>query len=109
MTLYPSAHPSSRGWSALHFAVLSSQVTIAKQLLERGAQVEGRVRGAGEENVMLTPLQLACAGGSVQLASLLVEHGADPYLHTTPRNGVSFTYNRGGLSAFSMAAMHGQR
>ena len=43
------------------------------------------------------------------MASLLLEHGADPYLNTTPKNGVSFTYNRGGLSAFSMAAMHGHR
>ena len=43
------------------------------------------------------------------MAGLLLEHGADPYLNTTPKNGVSFTYNRGGLSAFSMAAMHGHR
>ena len=43
------------------------------------------------------------------MVTLLLEHGADPYLNTATKNGVSFTYNRGGLSAFSMAAMHGHR
>ena len=61
-TLYPSIHPSSRGWSALHFAVQFNHVGIAKQLLDRGSQVEGSVR-SGEENIVVTPLQLAAAAG----------------------------------------------
>ena len=49
-----------------------------------------------------------CAG-HYELVSLLLTRGADPYLTTVPRNGISFAYSFGGHSSFSLAAAHGHR
>lgn len=52
----------TRGWSALHFAVSFNHASVVQRLLDRGVLIEGRLRD-GEENVTITPLQLACAAG----------------------------------------------
>ena len=47
--------------------------------------------------------------GHYELVSLLLLRGADPYLNTLHKNGISYTYSRGSYSAFALAASHGHR
>ncbi|ALP53994.1 hypothetical protein Tel_13105 [Candidatus Tenderia electrophaga] len=63
---------AARSDSALHAAVRQRHQDIVRFLLEHGAQV-GLANRHGE-----TPLLVAAAGGDVQVARLLLEHGADP-------------------------------
>ena len=61
----------SVGWTALHFAVSFQHLSVVQRLVERGAYCEGGVR-AGEENTVITPLQLACAAGKITNAYTLL-------------------------------------
>ncbi|KAK2177461.1 hypothetical protein NP493_597g03031 [Ridgeia piscesae] len=105
---YSSIDSETKSWTALTFATVQGHIAIVQLLLERGATVEGAHK-VGGENYSETPLQLAAATGHYELVCLLLTRGADPYLTTTPRNGISFTYSFGGHSAFSLAAAHGHR
>ena len=51
-------------WSALHFAVSFNHASVVQRLLDRGANIEGFEKN-GDENVTVTPLQLACASGNI--------------------------------------------
>ncbi len=57
--------------TALHAAVASGQLAIARSLLERGAQVNARQQQGW------TPLHGAVGEGRLELAELLLAHGAD--------------------------------
>lgn len=58
-----------------------------------------------------TPLQLAAAGGRVEIVELLLSFGASPFLSTLRVDSMSFgsTAQRGCYCALSTAASHGQR
>ena len=60
----------------LHYAAEGEHLDVARILLERGADVDAHhVESIGE-----TPLGLVAATCSVEMAELLVQHGADPTL-----------------------------
>ena len=58
-----------------------------------------------------TPLQLAAAGGRVEIVELLLSFGASPFLSTLRVDSMSFgsAAQRGCYCALSTAASHGQR
>uniref|UniRef100_A0A8C9V8J1 Ankyrin repeat and BTB/POZ domain-containing protein 2-like n=1 Tax=Scleropages formosus TaxID=113540 RepID=A0A8C9V8J1_SCLFO len=103
--LAPCAHPETRHWTALSFAVAFGHTSVAQLLLDHGADADGC---AGEEGAAETPLQLAAAAGRYPLVSLLLERGADPLSGTCSVIGGSSSL-RGMTTAFSLAAAHGHR
>src|SRR5262245_33731901 len=60
------------GATALHYAALENELTIAEALVKAGANAKV-VNQLG-----MTPLHLACLNGSAQMAELLLKAGADP-------------------------------
>jgi ankyrin repeat protein len=62
-------------------AYANPQVAIAEQLLQAGAGVHERALG-------VTALHLAAGKGYLDLAALLIEHGADPHLAVKTRAGL---------------------
>lgn len=72
------AAPSRRGkdWSALHYAVFAGHSDIAKLLISRGADVNGKAPNGS------TVLMMAAREGHEELAKDLLAAGADP----RPRN-----------------------
>ncbi|XP_026479832.1 ankyrin repeat and BTB/POZ domain-containing protein 2-like [Ctenocephalides felis] len=107
---FPGAHPVARYWTALTFACCLGRTSSAVILLERGACVEG---GAGitEDRGALTPLQVACGSGHIDIVSLLLQHGANCFLSTLPTDTLCYSGSaqRGCYSAVSVAACHGKR
>ncbi|XP_072172114.1 ankyrin repeat and BTB/POZ domain-containing protein 2-like [Diadema setosum] len=99
---YPCVHPTIRHWTALSFAVAHRHTSVAQLLLDVGANVEG---GPGE-NYTHSPLQLASAAGFHSMVCLLLSKGADPYLTTVHRNGIT---SKGHGNSFALAAAHGHR
>ncbi|XP_061532840.1 ankyrin repeat and BTB/POZ domain-containing protein 3-B isoform X3 [Phycodurus eques] len=116
-----SVFPETRQATPLTFAVSHGHVPVvqermvrsvnvndtSKLLLDAKANVEGSLQD-GMENYTETPLQLAAAAGNFELASLLLERGADPMLGTISRNGIS-TAPQGDMNSYSLAAAHGHR
>ncbi|XP_030844958.1 ankyrin repeat and BTB/POZ domain-containing protein BTBD11 [Strongylocentrotus purpuratus] len=100
--MYPCIHPTIRHWTALSFAVARRHTPVAQLLLDAGANVEG----AHGENYTHSPLQLASAAGYHELVCLLLDKGADPYLTTLHRNGIT---SKGHGNSFALAAAHGHR
>ena len=66
---------------------------------------------ADPESRTETPLQLAAAGGRVEIVELLLSFGASPFLSTLRVDSMSFgsAAQRGCYCALSTAASHGQR
>lgn len=58
-------------WNALHYAVFSGHTALAKELVERGADVNARSPNGS------TPLMMAAREGREDIAKLLMENGAD--------------------------------
>jgi ankyrin repeat protein len=83
------------GWSPLHLAAFFGHTELAKGLLNRGANVDGRSSNALEN----TPLHAAAAGGSIRVMQLLLENGADVNARQQP----------GGWTALHTAAQTGNR
>ncbi|CAB0038726.1 unnamed protein product [Trichogramma brassicae] len=98
-------------WTALTYAALKGHCAIAKMLLDRGASVEGGARPSEDESTV-TPLQAAAASGEARLVSLLLAHGAQPFLSTLQQDSFGYSASYAGncsSSAVSVAAAHGQR
>src|SRR5579875_1212003 len=70
-TLLEARNPD--GWSPLHLVAFFGHTELAKGLLNRGANVDGRSGNALQN----TPLHAAAAGGSIDVMRLLLENGAD--------------------------------
>ena len=57
----------------LHQAILHGRIEIVKELLEQGAEVNH------EDDFYGTPLNMVAKTGNLQIAKVLMNHGADPY------------------------------
>lgn len=80
-----NAAPSKglRGRTALQAAAAVGEVTMVKQLLLKGAEVNA---AAAMDNGA-TALQAAAINGHLQVAQILLEHGADICAAASPVNG----------------------
>lgn len=107
---HPAIHPDTQHWTAVTFAASRGNYLALRCLLERGGKVEGGARQS-EDKHTLTPLQVACGSGNVEVVSLLLLHGANAFLSTQQRDSMSFagSAQRGCYCAISVAAAHGQR
>ncbi|KAM7358106.1 ankyrin repeat and BTB/POZ domain-containing protein 2 isoform 2-T3 [Cochliomyia hominivorax] len=107
---YPAIHPDTQHWTAVTFAASRSNYVALRCLLERGGKVEGGARQS-EDKHTLTPLQVACGSGNIEVVSLLLVHGANAFLSTQQKDSMSFagSAQRGCYCAISVAAAHGQR
>ncbi|XP_065158993.1 ankyrin repeat and BTB/POZ domain-containing protein 2 isoform X2 [Atheta coriaria] len=109
-----AAHPAVNGetqhWTALTHAAAKGHCKCARILLERGANVEGGAQ-LSEEKCTLTPLQVACGMGNIEMVQLLLAHDAHPFLSTLIKDSLCYSAaaQRGCYSAVSVAAAHGQR
>ncbi|XP_048124091.1 ankyrin repeat and BTB/POZ domain-containing protein BTBD11-A isoform X3 [Alosa alosa] len=104
---HPSVYPETRQGTSLTFAVLHGHAPVVQLLLDARASAEGALQ-EGAENYAETPLQLASAAGNFELVSLLLERGADPFIGTMYRNGITST-PLGDMNSYSLAAAHGHR
>ena len=75
-----------------------------------GANVEGNV-DVDDDVSTETPLQLASAGGKLDIVELLLSFGASPFISTLKVDTMSFgsSAQKGCYCALSTAASHGQR
>ncbi|XP_053954339.1 ankyrin repeat and BTB/POZ domain-containing protein 2 isoform X2 [Anastrepha ludens] len=108
---FPGIHPDTQYWTAVTFAASRANYLALRLLLERGGKVEGGAR-LSEEKPTLTPLQVACGSGNVEVISLLLAHGANAFLSTQQKDTMCFaggSAQRGSYCAISVAAAHGQR
>ncbi|CAH1160285.1 unnamed protein product [Phaedon cochleariae] len=107
---FPAVNGENQHWTALTYAAAKGHLTCAKLLLDSGANVEG---GASMDNdkYTLTPLQVACGSGNLDMLSLLCSHGANPFLSTQIYDTLSYSAaaQRGCFSPVSVAAAHGHR
>lgn len=88
------ADPSLRGrhgWSLLHFAAQSGNVTIIDTMLSKGLNIDSR-----GETVGLTPLLVCLNKGNLEAANYLLKRGADEHMK-----------GKEGLTALSVAARSG--
>jgi ankyrin repeat protein len=65
---------SPDGFTALHFAAFLGSGACARELLDARADVSAVSRNA----MQVQPLHSAAAAGNVEVATILLEHGADP-------------------------------
>ncbi|KAL1509279.1 hypothetical protein ABEB36_004041 [Hypothenemus hampei] len=107
---FAAVNGENQHWTALTYAAAKGHVRCARILLDRGANVEGGAL-ASEEKITLTPLQVACGSGSVNMVSLLCAHGAQSFFSTQIKDNLSYSAStqRGCYSAISVAAAHGHR
>ena len=74
--------PRARKFTYLHLAVKNGNITIIKELLRRGLDIEDKAK------VKITPLQMAILYQNVNVVKFLIENGANPYWH--PKNNKEF-------------------
>ncbi|CAG9792248.1 unnamed protein product [Diatraea saccharalis] len=120
----PPAHtqpvytPPTAGWTALVFACAGSgaggagggALECARRLLAAGARVDG-APARGDDVCTLTPLQVACGVGNLELVQLLLSHGADPFLSTQLNDALCYSAaaQYGCYSAVAVCCTHGRR
>src|SRR5258707_10973828 len=63
---------SSDGWAPLHLSAFFGKADAARQLLNKGAEVNAR----STNSMANTPLHAAAGGRSTEVAKLLLDHGA---------------------------------
>ena len=68
------ADVNKTGWTPLHYAATSGQLTILTQLLENHAYIDAESPNGS------TPLMMAAMYGTPQAVKLLIDAGADPLL-----------------------------
>jgi ankyrin repeat protein len=85
---------STDGWTPLHLAAFFGHLELAKELLNRGVNVDVRSSNAMRN----TPLHAAVAGRKIELMRLLLEKGAD-----------ASAKQEGGWTALHAAAQNGDR
>lgn len=66
--------PDRRGWTALHWAVLSGNCNMAEEIVNYGGSPERGTENHGRTGT--TPLHMAAARGDYEMARLLIRHGA---------------------------------
>jgi ankyrin repeat protein len=97
---------SSEGYTPLHRAILSNDVSLVEILLIHGADMRARTPMGELLPSGFTPLQLAAQGVQWEICKLLVEKGEDPYEKTPDgRQSVQLAYetNRPGSAALAVA------
>jgi ankyrin repeat/BTB/POZ domain-containing protein 2 len=82
------AFADTQFWTPLTYSALTGNYSLAKYLLEKGAHVEG---GANDDRCTETPLQVATSYGHGEMVSLLLAHGADPFLATTVKDSLCYS------------------
>ncbi|XP_018326720.1 ankyrin repeat and BTB/POZ domain-containing protein 2 [Agrilus planipennis] len=107
---FAAVNGETQHWTALTYATAKGHILCARLLLERGANVEGGAR-LSEDKCTLTPLQVACGSGNADMVSLLLAHGANPFLSTQVKDSLCYSASmqKGTYCAISVAAAHGQR
>lgn len=68
------------GQTALHLAATVGKVDIIKELIERGADVNGF--DGSSENTRYTPFHVACLMGCTEAIDIMLDHGADINMKT---------------------------
>ncbi|KAJ0179613.1 hypothetical protein K1T71_005325 [Dendrolimus kikuchii] len=117
----PAYTPPTAGWTALVYACSgagsgsgggngSAAVECARRLLAAGARVDG-APARGDDICTLTPLQVACGVGNLELVQLLLSNGADPFLSTQLNDALCYSAaaQYGCYSAVAVCCAHGRR
>ncbi|XP_072942209.1 ankyrin repeat and BTB/POZ domain-containing protein 2 isoform X2 [Epargyreus clarus] len=114
----PSYTPPTAGWTALVYACSGAggagagggALEAARRLLAAGARVDG-APARGDDVCTLTPLQVACGVGNLELVQLLLSHGADPFLSTQLNDALCYSAaaQYGCYSAVAVCCTHGRR
>ncbi|XP_034825710.1 ankyrin repeat and BTB/POZ domain-containing protein 2 isoform X2 [Maniola hyperantus] len=112
----PGYTPPTAGWTALVYACSGAgaagagAVDVARRLLSAGARVDG-APARGDDVCTLTPLQVACGVGNLELVQLLLSHGADPFLSTQLNDALCYSAaaQYGCYSAVAVCCTHGRR
>lgn len=109
-SFFAAVNGENQHWTALTYAAAKGHIKCARILMEHGASIEGGAH-LGEEKCTLTPLQVACGSGNIDMVSLLCAHGAHPFLSTEIKDSLCYSAStqRGCYSAISVAAAHGHR
>ncbi|XP_049864833.1 ankyrin repeat and BTB/POZ domain-containing protein 2 isoform X1 [Pectinophora gossypiella] len=121
----PTYTPPTAGWTALVYAcagagsgagaagggaTAAGAIECARRLLAAGARLDG-APARGEDVCTLTPLQVACGVGNLELVQLLLSHGADPFLSTQLNDALCYSAaaQYGCYSAVAVCCTHGRR
>lgn len=89
-TVHPAVNVETQHWTALTYAAALGQTTCGRLLLERGANVEGGA-ALSEDKCTLTPLQVASGSGHLDMVSLLLAHGAHPFISTQLKDTLCYS------------------
>ena len=74
---YAIAGENEMGLSALHLAVQMGNISLCSILLDKGAEVEAKVKGKRYNYLFdMTPLHIAAANGQSEIVKILLERGA---------------------------------
>ncbi|XP_028031789.1 ankyrin repeat and BTB/POZ domain-containing protein 2 [Bombyx mandarina] len=110
----PAYTPPTAGWTALVYACSGAgdggALECARRLLSAGARVDG-APARGDDVCTLTPLQVACGVGNLELVQLLLSNGADPFLSTQLNDALCYSVaaQYGCYSAVAVCCTHGRR
>jgi ankyrin repeat protein len=85
----------------IHVAAANASTNMLRLLLDRGAHLEMRDRSGH------TVLQQACRAGALDVASLLLEKGADPESSNSPPDDISPASPQSTWTPLHLAACHG--